>query len=70
MDAILVCLGKTVDCMALGIIMFGMGLTLEAEDFKQVWENRRLVVAGVTLQYTMMPLLAWALVWLSDYPTS
>ena len=42
----------------LGIIMFGMGLTLEAEDFKQVWENRRLVVAGVTLQYTMMPLLA------------
>ena len=42
----------------LGVIMFGMGLTLEVDDFKRVWEHRRLVWAGVALQYTVMPLLA------------
>jgi BASS family bile acid:Na+ symporter len=42
----------------LGVIMFGMGLTLEVDDFKKVWQHRRLVWAGVALQYTLMPLLA------------
>jgi len=42
----------------LGVIMFGMGLTLEVEDFRRVWAHRRLVWAGVALQYTLMPLLA------------
>ena len=45
----------------LGVIMFGMGLTLEVDDFKKVWEHRRLVLAGGTMQYTLMPLLAVAL---------
>ena len=42
----------------LGVIMFGMGLTLEVDDFKKVWANRRLVLTGVAVQYTVMPLLA------------
>ncbi len=43
---------------ALGIIMFGMGLTLTPADFAAVWPRRRLVLLGVSLQYTAMPLTA------------
>lgn len=42
----------------LGVIMFGMGLTLEASDFVNVWRNRGSVFLGVLSQYTIMPLLA------------
>lgn len=42
----------------LGIIMFGMGLTLKAEDFGYVWKNKRSVFIGVAAQYTIMPVLA------------
>ena len=41
----------------LGVIMFGMGLTLQWEDFKRVWTLRKLVAAGLLAQYTLMPLL-------------
>ncbi|MGE4290642.1 MAG: bile acid:sodium symporter family protein [Desulfovibrio sp.] len=44
--------------LALGIIMFGMGLTLEVSDFLGVLPRWRLVLAGAALQYTIMPLLA------------
>ena len=44
----------------LGVIMFGMGLTLEVRDFVEVWERRRLVALGVLAQYTVMPLVALA----------
>ena len=43
----------------LGIVMFGMGLTLELSDFKQVWDKKRLVFAGVFLQFLIMPSLAF-----------
>lgn len=43
----------------LGVVMFGMGLTLEFSDFKQVWNKKQLVFAGVFLQYFIMPSLAW-----------
>ncbi len=43
----------------LGVVMFGMGLTLEFSDFKQVWDKKRLVAAGVFLQFFIMPSLAW-----------
>ena len=42
----------------LGVIMFGMGITLKFSDFKGIWKHKRLVVAGVIMQFTIMPLLA------------
>ena len=45
----------------LGIIMFGMGLTLQAEDFKVVFSRPRDVLVGCLAQFTVMPLLAFAL---------
>ncbi len=44
--------------MGLGIIMFGMGLTLEFADFRDIVRKWRLVGFGVILQYTVMPVLA------------
>ncbi|MGI8316792.1 bile acid:sodium symporter family protein [Halobacillus mangrovi] len=46
----------------LGIIMFGMGLTLSKEDFKEVFKRPKDVAIGVGAQYTLMPLLAFLLV--------
>ena len=45
----------------LGVIMFGMGLTLKAEDFKVVFSRPRDVFVGCLAQFTVMPLLAYAL---------
>ena len=45
----------------LGVIMFGMGLTLKAEDFKVVFSRPRDVLVGCLAQFTVMPLLAFAL---------
>ena len=45
----------------LGIIMFGMGLTLHWEDFRVVFSRPRDVVIGCLAQFTVMPLLAWLL---------
>ncbi len=42
----------------LGIIMFGMGLTLEFSDFQGVLRKTRLVFLGTLLQFTVMPVLA------------
>ncbi|NDV25764.1 bile acid:sodium symporter family protein [Desulfovibrio sp. JC010] len=44
--------------LSLGIIMFGMGLTLEFSDFAAAIRNFRAVGLGVLLQYTVMPVLA------------
>ena len=44
--------------LLLGIIMFGMGVTLKFSDFIAVWRHRGMVLAGVALQYTVMPALA------------
>ncbi|OLP65126.1 hypothetical protein BACPU_20820 [Bacillus pumilus] len=45
----------------LGIIMFGMGLTLSAEDFKELFRKPVHVLIGVLTQYTLMPLIAFLL---------
>ena len=45
----------------LGIIMFGMGTTLRAEDFRRILEHPGDVCIGVLAQFTVMPLLAWLL---------
>jgi BASS family bile acid:Na+ symporter len=41
----------------LGLIMFGMGMTLTPRDFVGVFRRRRLVAVGLLAQYTVMPLL-------------
>jgi len=43
--------------LLLGIIMFAMGMTLEAADFKRVLKQPRFLVAGIAAQYAIMPLL-------------
>ena len=45
----------------LGIIMFGMGMALRIEDFSIVFSRPRDVVIGCLAQFTIMPLLAFAL---------
>ena len=45
----------------LGLVMFGMGLTLNLQDFKIVFSRPRDVVVGCLAQFTIMPLLAWGL---------
>ena len=45
----------------LGVIMFGMGLTLKPEDFRVVFSRPRDVFIGCLAQFTVMPLLAFAL---------
>lgn len=45
----------------LGIIMFGMGLTLSKNDFAEVFKRPRLVMIGVLGQFIIMPGLAWLL---------
>ena len=46
---------------ALGVIMFGMGLTLTPSDFVLVVRRPLPVLAGVVAQFVIMPLLAWLL---------
>jgi len=45
----------------LGVIMFGMGLTLKVEDFRVVFSRPKDVLVGCLAQFTVMPLLAFAL---------
>ena len=45
----------------LGVIMFGMGLTLKLDDLKVVFSRPRDVIVGCLAQFTVMPLLAWVL---------
>lgn len=45
----------------LGVVMFGMGMTLKADDFVRVLWQPKLIMLGVSLQYLLMPLIAWLL---------
>lgn len=45
----------------LGMVMFGMGLTLRLDDFRVVFSRPKDVIIGCLAQFTVMPLLAWAL---------
>ena len=45
----------------LGLIMFGMGLTLSRDDFKEVAKRPMDVGIGVLGQFIIMPTLAWVL---------
>ena len=45
----------------LGLIMFGMGLTLKLEDFRIVFSRPKDVIVGFLAQFIIMPILAWML---------
>lgn len=45
----------------LGVIMFGMGLTLSPQDFRVVFSRPRDVLVGCLAQFTIMPFMAWLL---------
>lgn len=52
----------------LGVAMFGMGLTIKAEDFKVVFSKPKEILVGCLAQYTVMPLAAWVLCRLLNLP--
>ena len=52
----------------LGLIMFGMGLTLNPSDFRVVFSRPKDVLTGCLAQFTVMPLLAWLLAKLFGLP--
>ena len=45
----------------LGVVMFGMGLTLNLKDFQIVFSRPKDIIIGSLAQFTVMPLLAWSL---------
>lgn len=51
---------KTSIIPLLTLIMFSMGLTLSMDDFKRVLSMPKLIISGLLLQYTIMPLTALA----------
>lgn len=52
----------------LGLIMFGMGLTLSPTDFRIVLSRPKDILIGCLAQFTVMPLLAWLLTWAFQLP--
>lgn len=52
----------------LGLVMFGMGLTLTGKDFVSIASTPLPVVIGVIAQFVIMPLAAVALAWVLRLP--
>ena len=53
----------------LGIVMFGMGMTLKLSDFKVVFTKPKAVITGILSQFIIMPLIAWVLCLVFQLPT-
>jgi len=53
--------GQSLVSVLLGIIMLGMGLTLEFDDFRRILRLPKAIAAGVALQFTVMPLAGIAM---------
>lgn len=52
----------------LGVVMFGMGLTLSIQDFKGVLTHPKEVFLGVFAQFSLMPVIAYGLCVLFNLP--
>lgn len=52
----------------LGIVMFGMGMTLKLDDFKLILQYPKGVIIGIVSQFVIMPLLAFALAKVFNLP--
>ena len=50
--------GKALIVPLLSLVMFGMGLTLQAADFRRVLSQPGVIALGLALQYSIMPLTA------------
>ena len=60
---------KTYITWMLGIIMFGMGMTMTLGDFKSVLQSPKAVTIGVFAQFIVMPTLAYLLCKIFNLPT-
>ena len=54
--------------LLLGIVMFGMGMTLKLDDFKLILRYPKGVIIGVVSQFVVMPLIAFALAKIFNLP--
>ena len=54
----------------LGLVMFSMGLSLNFKDFKLVMLRPGWIALGVSLQYLLMPLIAWVISTLLELPAA
>lgn len=52
----------------LGIVMFGMGMTLKLSDFKVVFTKPKAVIVGILSQFVIMPVLAFVLAFVFQLP--
>jgi len=52
----------------LGIVMLGMGMTLQPENFWEVLLRPKLIALGVSLQFLLMPFIAWSISLLLGLP--
>ena len=52
----------------LGIVMFGMGMTLKLSDFKVVFTKPKAVIVGILSQFVIMPVLAFVLAFAFQLP--
>ena len=52
----------------LGIVMFGMGVTLTPSDFTATMKRPVVIALGVVLQFLLMPLIGWLLTRLLSLP--
>lgn len=50
------------------LTMFGIGMVLEVKDFINIFKNIKIVLIGVLAQFSIMPLLAFAIVFLFSFP--
>ena len=65
MDSALTTIGLPI---ALGIIMFGLGLSLTVDDFRRVRQHPRAVVVALACQLILLPVICFGLVVLLDLP--
>ena len=52
----------------LGVVMFGMGMTLMPRNFLDVFQRPGVIATGLILQYALMPFIAWGLGYVLDLP--
>ena len=65
MDSALTTVGLPI---ALGIIMFGLGLSLTVDDFRRVRQHPRAVIVALVCQLILLPAICFGLVLLLDLP--
>jgi len=54
--------------LALGLVMLGMGLSLQPEDFRRIFRTPRAVILGSLCQLVALPLIGWMLALLLPMP--